>query len=237
MSIFMYKGEPVNNPEYIAGDGITIEDNTISVDTPVKPMTQAEYDVLPDEEKLSGALYVTPNSVYLPPTDNGAVPTGSVMAFLALTAPKGYLVCDGSEHSIAAYANLALFIKEQFGTSNYFGGDGATTFAVPDMRNLFLRGFHGEAEEQLSGEVGAKQEATVFPAIWAYTANNGASGTVYAPVRTNNTSFQQENADKEVSFGSNQVIANFTKSSDGAKRLLSYTSRPVNIAVLYCIKT
>jgi len=43
---------------YTPGDGITIQDDTISVDTPVRGIvTQAEFDALPEEEKAKG-LYV-----------------------------------------------------------------------------------------------------------------------------------------------------------------------------------
>ena len=88
-------------------------------------------------------------------------PVGAVISFLGLTAPAGYLVCDGAEYEITAYPALADFFRQQFGTVNHFGGDGETTFALPDMRNLFLRGYHGEAEEALSGDVGTTQEGTL----------------------------------------------------------------------------
>lgn len=70
MNIFMYKGEPVGGPEYSAGDGITIEDDTISVTTPVNPMTQAEYDALPDKAN-SGFCIITDSGVSL--KDRGEV--------------------------------------------------------------------------------------------------------------------------------------------------------------------
>lgn len=50
------------------------------------------------------------------------------------------------EYAVGDYPELAEHFEEQFGDKQYFGGDG-NTFAVPDMRNLFLRGYHGEAEE------------------------------------------------------------------------------------------
>jgi len=42
-----------------AGDGITIQDDTIRVTTPVKGVTQAEYDALSEEEKSKGLYIVT----------------------------------------------------------------------------------------------------------------------------------------------------------------------------------
>lgn len=47
------------------GDGITIEGETISVTTPVKGVTQAEYDGIPEEER-KGVYIVTDANTALP---------------------------------------------------------------------------------------------------------------------------------------------------------------------------
>lgn len=60
-------------------------------------------------------------------------PIGTVIQYMGKAAPKNYLVCDGATHLIADYPNLAAFIKEQFGTVDYFGGDGSTDFSVPTI--------------------------------------------------------------------------------------------------------
>ncbi len=101
-----------------------------------------------------------------PPGADGN-PIGTVISFMGRTAPDGYLACDGAVYDISAYPKLASFIKEQFGSFGHFGGDGTATFAVPDLRNLFLRGYHGEVEEALSGEIGEKQEATEIPSVFS----------------------------------------------------------------------
>lgn len=44
--------------KYIAGSGIKIEDNTISVIHPNVFITQAEYDALTEEEKHNGTVYI-----------------------------------------------------------------------------------------------------------------------------------------------------------------------------------
>lgn len=153
-------------------------------------------------------------------------PVGTVISFLGLTAPAGYLVCDGTAYNISDYPVLAAFIETQFGTKNHFGGDGTTTFAVPDMRNLFLRGYHGEAEEQFSGEVGARQEATQIPVMWTTDSNIGMpAGNILGP------------KNYESLFGKTNVVAQgagtYTASTEYDQL---FTSRPVNMAVLYCIK-
>lgn len=58
-------------------------------------------------------------------------PVGSIISYMGNNVPKHYLACDGLEYNINDYPELAIHIKESFGSFNYFGGDGITTFAVP----------------------------------------------------------------------------------------------------------
>lgn len=157
---------------------------------------------------------------------SGGTPIGTVISFMGTTAPKDYLICDGATYGITAYPELASFFAAQFGASNHFGGDGTTTFAVPDLRNLFLRGYHGEAEEQLSGDVGAKQEGTKHLSIFTGTSNV----TVYP-----NGNYFTRDADTLGEFVARR-IANNDRIDDANTINTHYTSRPVNMAVLYCIK-
>ena len=61
------------------------------------------------------------------------LPVGSVISYMGMTAPDNYLICDGTTYNISDYPFLADHIKNNFGSYNYFGGDGTTTFAVPDL--------------------------------------------------------------------------------------------------------
>lgn len=54
--------------------------------------------------------------------------------------PAGWLLCDGSEISRTEYANLYDAIGVCWGV-----GDGSTTFNLPDLRGLFLRGVSGDS--------------------------------------------------------------------------------------------
>lgn len=210
------------------GDGIALENGTISVTTPVKSMTQAEYDALSEAEKQADVLYILPGAS--PNSGQSPVPTGAVIGFLALSAPSGYLVCDGAEHPIKKYQELADYIAEQFGTLNHFGGDGAATFAVPDMRNLFLRGYHGEAEERLSDDVGARQEGTEQLMIDSYQSGSKFllnSGSGSPDISTWDKAIHSSGYGDT---GSGEFFPTVKKAGIGV-------ARPVNMAVLYCIKT
>jgi microcystin-dependent protein len=70
-------------------------------------------------------------------TANASVPTGVIMMWSQPSPPTGFLICDGSLVSRSTYAALfsALSNGVIWGT-----GNGSTTFALPDMRGLFVRG-------------------------------------------------------------------------------------------------
>lgn len=157
-------------------------------------------------------------------------PVGTIIAYMGTIAPKDYLICDGSIHEISAYPNLAKFFETQFSSKNYFGGNGTTTFAVPDMRNLFLRGYHGDSEEQLSGEIGEKQEATKH--IVTYLNFDDSK---YYPTALRNTNPTDFDKVFSVQTGKSTVTLQGTREFGGTGGEF-YSSRPVNMAVLYCIK-
>ncbi len=63
-----------------------------------------------------------------------ARPAGMICAFASTSAPPGFLKCNGAAVSRTAYARLFARIGTAFG-----GGDGSTTFNLPDFRGEFPR--------------------------------------------------------------------------------------------------
>jgi microcystin-dependent protein len=61
-------------------------------------------------------------------------PIGTVADFAGPNAPAGWLMCDGTVYPISSYSRLASAI------GNTYGGDGSTTFAVPDCRGRVTAG-------------------------------------------------------------------------------------------------
>ena len=128
------------------------DDESVSVEQRMTALVQGLYDIF--MEKTDDTLQLLTNNVGIEDT-----PVGHVMAYMGTRPPKHYLACDGSVYNITDYPALSSHILNGFGAVNYFGGDGETTFAVPDLRNEFLRGYHGEKDEQLSGDIGKHQSA------------------------------------------------------------------------------
>lgn len=80
------------------------------------------------------------------------VPTGVILPYGGVTAPSGFLICDGSAVSRTAYANLFAVIGTRYGA-----GNGSTTFNVPKLNDgSFVRGV-------ASGSVGTKYSASLPP--------------------------------------------------------------------------
>lgn len=63
------------------------------------------------------------------------IPTGSVFPFAGITAPEGFLLCNGQEVSRFTYAKLYGILGDIYGA-----GDGSTTFNLPDYREVTLIG-------------------------------------------------------------------------------------------------
>lgn len=63
----------------------------------------------------------------------GFAPVGTVITYLGTNPPQDFLLCDGSEYFISDFPQLAELFLTQYGRYNYFGGNGTTTFAVPNI--------------------------------------------------------------------------------------------------------
>ena len=62
-------------------------------------------------------------------------PVGHIISYLGNSIPQHYLLCDGSEYNITDYNYLAQHFLNEYGTINYFGGDGINTFSIPTLEN------------------------------------------------------------------------------------------------------
>lgn len=155
-------------------------------------------------------------------------PIGHIISHMGTAAPKHYLICDGTEYSILNYPYLAEHIKTDFGSYNYFGGDGIDTFAVPDLRNNFIRGYHGDATV-ISGDIGKVQNGTYIASTQTnVTTNPNAIICTYGPY--------SNSGDEILRTGKFGTVQLQSKTTNGDVRGFYYTSRPRNTAVLFCIK-
>jgi microcystin-dependent protein len=59
-----------------------------------------------------------------------SVPTGVMLEWPTDTPPSGYLLCDGTVYNVSAYPTLGALLV----ALTQYGGNGTTTFGVPDRR-------------------------------------------------------------------------------------------------------
>ena len=81
----------------------------------------------------------------------------------AAASTSGILICNGAAVSRTTYANLFSVTGTAYG-----GGDGSTTFNVPDLRGYFVRGLDtgsGRDENQGRGRGNVQADSTARPRI------------------------------------------------------------------------
>lgn len=164
-------------------------------------------------------------------------PVGHIIPYMGNNAPAHYLICDGTEYNITDYPYLAQHIKNEFGSVNYFGGNGEATFAVPDLRGEFLRGTGNNSHiNQGSGDdVGIHQDATEHLNLHL---NQYKYITVPIDYNKNSNTIGQYNIDSNADIVHSTNAIPYVNTASGSENYIPshYTSRPTNTSVLYCIK-
>ncbi len=185
-----------------------------------------------------------PSSPYSEVSHNAILfPAGVIVPFAGEVEqiPVGWMLCDGSQISRSEYANLYNAIGVCWGV-----GDGLTTFNLPDLRGLFLRGVSGDSENDPDAE-----DRVVLNDYGGNTGNNVGSyqgdairnitGTTYIGAEFGlNWQSQTTGAFSKEAFGqgnngnSNQGI----RLSFDASRVIPVggDNRPKNAYVNYIIK-
>jgi hypothetical protein len=158
----------------------------------------------------------------------GVVPAGTVVAWGANNTPNGYIHCNGAAISRTLYADLFAAIGGNFG-----GGDGSTTFNVPDLRGEFIRGFD-DGRGADSGRGFASAQAAMMPRHRHQTRSWYLYGWGHAQVQGgSHFGWGTSNEFRWEPFGDS---AN-ERDIDVAGGLAQGTDlRPRNVAMRFCIK-
>jgi microcystin-dependent protein len=102
---------------------------------------------------------------------------GEIRLFAASFAPRGFLPCDGRTLPISEHTALFSVLGTRF------GGDGATTFALPDLRGRVALGADERTPAYALGTAGGSADLTVPVAAGtgAFAADGGDSGENLQP--------------------------------------------------------
>ena len=191
---------------------------------------------------------------------NEMCPVGTIQTFAFDCVPEGWMVCDGKLLTPGAFPKLFIAI----GTT--FGGNGNETFALPDLRGRFVRGWDSESAERDFGsyQEDAMQEHSHDFDIQKMNISQGGShrhplycneyDTVYSvsglassdkaprmcyPTQTldkDKTDLSSTSGMHDHAITSVGTPVGLPVGLDKSSIYVSNETRPKNIALLYCIK-
>ena len=186
-----------------------------------------------------GKTYGRKNALWAEVVAGGdSTPAGAVIFYAKNSPPTGYLKANGAVVSRSTYAALFAAIGTTFGA-----GDGSTTFNVPDLRGQFLRGWVDNGSVDSGRAFGSGQAHAYLN--HAHTAS-GSTNTTGAHTHTINPGTSQYSGTSGSSNGISNMAASSTSSAGDHSHTLTVTvnnsttggteTRPVNVALLACIK-
>lgn len=158
-------------------------------------------------------------------------PAGIIAPFAGTSAPSGWLACQGQAVSRTTYATLFAAIGTTWGS-----GDGSTTFNLPDLRGVFLRGTGTNATGSSSGAVG--------PSVGTYAADTYLNHTHTDSGHTHTINIGNSGITWNTTATSGNVVfpGYSTTTATGTANIQTSTTggtetKPKNYGVLYIIKT
>lgn len=182
------------------------------------------------------------------------LPIGCIFCYPSPICPEGFMPCDGRELSKQAYPELYAVIKNTWGETD-------TTFFLPDLQGLFVRGWDKDENIDPQRKLGSYQDDTFQGhSHKAECAKNGdhkhllmtsvqgeASKAVFTrgeylitPIDYDKN-LEVYDYDKEIETsysGKHKHKIQITEPTDDSygKIRFGVETRPKNVALVYCIK-
>lgn len=176
--------------------------------------------------------------------DGVAIPPGAVMSFAVSAAPVGWLACDGTAVSRTQYSSLFTAVGTTYGV-----GNNSTTFNVPNLQGQFVRGLttnqstasrdplsasrvlgnvQGDAIRNITGSLNGVIGGSSAAYNWGFRpGTTGAISVPYTRGEYNKYSgvyYPAEGIGETANLDASLVVPTAPE------------NRPINIALLYCIK-
>lgn len=172
----------VNNQSLLGSGNITIEGGSASGTATPTANTISKFDssAKMNSTDMTAAQVKTfiDDLDYTPAVVNDTVPIGAIQAFGGTTAPKNWLICDGSAVSRTTYAKLFSVIGTTYGT-----GNGSTTFNLPDLKGRVAvgagnSGATGATNHTLGQKSGEETHTLTTNEMPSHVHYDGTSGSI-----------------------------------------------------------
>lgn len=148
----------------------------------------------------------------------GTEKPGDIKFHAASSIPAGWIKANGALVSRSAYGALFAVIGTTYGA-----GDGATTFALPDLRGEFVRGFDDGRGVDSARVFGSAQGDALREHGHKSQAAGGGTGNYRMSIATDGDGAIYDNSDRII------------EGVDGTAPVAA-ENRPRNVALLACIK-
>ena len=160
-------------------------------------------------------------------------PVGTVIQTARTTAPTGFLACDGAAVSRTTYANLFSAIGTTYGA-----GNGSTTFNLPDLRGLFVRGAgaHGTMTKAAGGAFdGGSVGATSNDSMQGHWHQVDKGDLFVGGSSVTRSAFMGDTAAGLAASDQIRAKSFVSDGTNGTPRTGNET-KPASMSLLYCIK-
>ncbi|MCP4137785.1 MAG: tail fiber protein [bacterium] len=159
-----------------------------------------------------------------------AAPAGTIVPFAGASAPAGWLPCDGSSLSrTGTYEALFQAIGTAWGTSH------GSSFNVPDLRGMFLRGVSGGSswDPDSGGRTALKTGGNSGDSVGSY---QGDMYSVHSHLEYVNAGDYDYESGSRVSGANTYGDTNYRASNINTGDAGGNETRPKNVYVNYIIK-
>lgn len=148
-------------------------------------------------------------------------PVGQIADFH--TVPNGWLRCDGSTYNISEYPALFAAVGTKY------GGDGKTTFAVPNLHRKFREGTTTDSEVGTSVSAGLPNITGSFPIP-------GWPASTVPAFLSGSFAYESMSGTKVQNSGGANAMASFMASRSSDAYGSSSTVQPSALRTIPCIK-
>ncbi|MCZ2158669.1 tail fiber protein [Bartonella sp. 220] len=184
---------------------------------------------------LTNPTIKLPEIPKLPPLPE-SFSSGFIGTFAMEKVPAGWLLCDGQEYSRKEYAGLFAALGTTWGQ-----GDGWETFNVPDLRGMFLRGLDSAQKIDKGRLLGSRQEDS-FKNHTHQGKTDSAGNHQHSFIGIKDMAAASPNEWKCYPYGRDRTNSLTAFAGEHTHTVIleatgGNETRPVNVAVIYAVKT